>query len=147
MIKATTQKGPRGEKELERLLSRIGGVSVRRQPSSGAFGTRINTRSLQGDLKLNFGETTYRCEVKRRKEAPQVLERWLLGLDLLAIRSDQGDWRFYLPEAAFLNLLALAAEAASTPESPMENVVAPLKKTISNSFRRKSGGSRSRSHG
>ena len=110
MIKATTQKGPRGEKELARLLSRVSGVNVRRQPASGAFGTRVNTRSLQGDLRLSFGETTYRCEVKRRKEAPQVLERWLLGLDLLAIRSDQGDWRFYLPEAAFLNLLALAAE-------------------------------------
>ena len=115
MIRAISQKGPRGERELERLLSRVGGVHVRRQPSSGAFGTRVSARSLQGDLRLTFGETTYRCEVKRRKEAPQVLERWLFGLDLLAIRSDQGDWRFYLPEAAFLNLLALAAEAAIAP--------------------------------
>ena len=115
MIHATSRKGPLGEKELERLLSRVGGVLVRRQPSSGAFGTRVNARGLQGDLRLSFGETTYRCEVKRRKEAPQVLERWLFGLDLLAIRSDHGDWRFYLPEAAFLNLLALAAEAATGP--------------------------------
>ncbi len=119
MIRAISQKGPRGEKDLERLLSRIGGVNVRRQPASGAFGTRINARSLQGDLRLSFGETTYRCEVKRRKEAPQVLERWLFGLDLLAIQSDQGDWRFYLPQAAFLNLLALAAEAAIGPALPL----------------------------
>ena len=46
-----------------------------------------------------------------------MLERWLLGLDILAIRADQGEWRFYLPQRAFLDLLGLAAEAAaSEPE-------------------------------
>ena len=108
-----TQKGRRGEVELSRLLARIDGVSVRRQPGSGAIGTRIGSKGLQGDLRLSVGGMTFRCEVKRRKTSPQVLERWLSGVEVLAIRADQSDWRFYLPRAIFVELLALAADGLS----------------------------------
>jgi len=104
------QKGARGERELEKLLARIEGVAVRRQPASGAAGSRSCSRSLRGDLRLSVGGTLYRCEVKRRKQSPQVLEKWLTGVEVLAIRADQGDWRFYLPQEIFIDLVGLAAE-------------------------------------
>jgi hypothetical protein len=103
-------KGTRGEVELRKLLDHIDGVSVKSQPSSGAFGSRIGSRGLQGDLKLTMGDTAYLVEVKRRKEAPKVLDGWLSGLDVLAIRGDFDEWRFYLPQAIFLDLIGLAAE-------------------------------------
>jgi hypothetical protein len=105
------QKGSRGETELLKLLQTVG-VSVKKQPSSGAFGTRINAKHLQGDLVMSFGDTTMKVEVKRRKVAPQVLDGWLVGCEVLAIRADHGDWRFYMPEDSFLHLLSLAREAA-----------------------------------
>ncbi len=107
------QKGRRGEAELSRLLTRIDGVSVRRQPGSGAIGSRSGSKGLQGDLRLSVGDMTFRCEVKRRKTSPRVLERWLGGVEVLAIRADQSDWRFYLPRAIFVELLALAADGLS----------------------------------
>lgn len=108
-----TRKGSRGEAELARMLAKIDGVSVRRQPGSGSVGSRIGTRALQGDLRLSVGGMIFRCEVKRRQKSPQVLERWLAGVEVLAIRADQSDWRFYVPQAIFLELLALAAEGLS----------------------------------
>jgi len=104
------QKGSRGEKELARMLGKIDGVSVRHQPGSGAVGSRIGVRALQGDLRLSVAGVTFRCEVKRRQKSPQVLERWLSGVEVLAIRAVQSEWRFYLPQAIFLELLALAAD-------------------------------------
>jgi Holliday junction resolvase len=108
-----TRKGPRGEAELSKLLARIDGVSVRRQPGSGSIGSRSGTRNLRGDLRLAVGDMTFRCEVKRRKTSPQVLERWLSGVEVLAIRADHEDWRFYLPRSIFVELLALAADGLS----------------------------------
>ena len=113
MRQTAKSKGPRGERDLRRLLDRVEGVNIRLQPGSGSFGSRVGAKAMQGDLRLMIGDSAYRCEVKRRKDAPQVLERWLLGLDILAIRADQGEWRFYLPQQAFLDLLALAAEGAA----------------------------------
>lgn len=103
-------KGQRGEADLRKLLAHIDGVSVKPQPSSGAFGSRIGSRGLQGDLKLTMGEAEWLIEVKRRKEAPKVLDGWLAGLDVLAIRGDFDQWRFYLPQETFLELVGLAAE-------------------------------------
>jgi Holliday junction resolvase len=108
------KKGSRGESELAKMLGKIDGVSVRRQPGSGAVGSRIGVRALQGDLRLTVAGMTFRCEVKRRNRSPQVLERWLSGVEVLAIRADQSDWRFYLPQGIFLELLALAAESMIT---------------------------------
>ena len=108
-IKARS-KGSRGEVELRKLLDHIDGVSVKSQPSSGAFGSRIGSRGLQGDLKLTMGDVAYLVEVKRRATAPKVLDGWLAGLDVLAIRGDFEEWRFYLPQAIFLDLIGLAAE-------------------------------------
>jgi hypothetical protein len=107
-------KGNRGESDLLKLIDKLPNVSIKKQPSSGAFGTRIGSKHLQGDLKLSFGETDYRIEVKRRKQAPQVLERWLAGTEILAIRGDYGEWRFYLPEETFLHLLTLASESPTS---------------------------------
>jgi len=103
-------KGSRGETELLKLLERVPGVTVRKQPASGAFGTRIGSAGLQGDLRMVFGDQTFRVEVKRRKLPPMTLEGWLAGVEILAIRADHGDWRFYLEEDTFLHLLSLAAE-------------------------------------
>jgi len=113
MASDPSRKGQRGEAELSRLLARIDGVAVRRQPGSGAIGSRLGSKGLRGDLRLSVGDMTFRCEVKRRKTSPQVLERWLSGVEVLAIRGDQDDWRFYLPRPIFMELLALAADGLS----------------------------------
>lgn len=106
----TRSKGSRGEADLRKLLTHIDGVTVKAQPSSGAFGTRIGSRGLQGDLKLTMGDHEWLIEVKRRATPPKTLDGWLAGLDVLAIRADHEDWRFFLPEAVFLELVGLAAE-------------------------------------
>ena len=126
-------KGSKGEAELSKLLGRIDGVSVRRQPGSGSVGSKSGSRGLRGDLRLSVGGVTFRCEVKRRQKSPQVLERWLGGVEVLAIRADQSDWRFYLPEAIFFELLGLAADAPAAP--PAAATVAVRRPSFS-SFRR-----------
>jgi hypothetical protein len=113
------RKGSAGERELRLLLSHIDGVSVKAQPSSGAFGTRIGSKGLQGDLRLTMGDpekggTAWRIEAKRRAEPPKVLESWLAGTEVLAIRADHSRWRFYLPEGIFLELVGLAAEGLAS---------------------------------
>ena len=126
-------KGARGEAELAKMLAKVAGVTVRRQPGSGAVGSRSGSKGLQGDLRLTVGGLNFRCEVKRRRQSPQVLERWLSGVEVLAIRADQNDWRFYLPEAIFVELLALAAETTAAPPS---NRPTPIPRRAFSSFRR-----------
>ncbi len=126
-------KGARGEIELAKMLARIAGVSVRQQPGSGSVGTRMDVRDLRGDLRLSIGRMTFRCEVKRREKPPQVLERWLCGVEILAIRADHGDWRFYLPEAVFMELLGLAADSLVVQSPPG---VRSIRRPAFSSFRR-----------
>ena len=86
------KKAAKGEKELSRVLSRLGGFTLARQIVSGSFGSRVTIRGLQGDLSVNIASDVLGIEVKTRKNPPRVLERWLLGLGIVAIRADRGDW-------------------------------------------------------
>ena len=104
------QKGSRGEREVRDFVKRYG-WDVKMQPSSGAFGTRISEARLRGDMRIMSGDAELRVEVKRRKNAPKVLDAMQDGCDVLAIRADHGDWRVVMREAAFGYLLSLAAEA------------------------------------
>jgi hypothetical protein len=104
------QKGVRGENEVQKLLGRVNGVTVKKQPSSGAFGTRIGSRGLTGDLVISYRDIRLLTEVKRRKAIPKVLEEMRAGLDVLLIRGDQGEWMVCLPVSTFTQLLGDAAE-------------------------------------
>ena len=75
------------------------------------MGSHLKTRRVQSDLQLKIGSDVLRIEVKTRKKPPQVLERWRHVLDIVAIRADHGDWRSYLLQRTFMNILAYAAEA------------------------------------
>ena len=86
------KKGTKGVKEFPRLLSRSEGIMVAHQIASGSFGSRVTIRGLQGDLSVNIASDVLGIEVKTRKKPPRVLERWLLGLGIVAIRADRGDW-------------------------------------------------------
>lgn len=114
------QKGSRGEREVRDLVQRYG-WSVKMQPSSGAFGTRINETRLKGDLRILCGDADLRVEVKRRKSLPKVMEGWQVGCEILAMRADQGDWRISMTGDTFGYLLGLAAQ--SMPPAPPKRAI------------------------
>lgn len=109
--KGARRKGQRGELEVKKLHEGIG-WACKPQPSSGAFGTRINEERLVGDLVASTGSVRQQLEVKRRKEGPKVLIDWMGSCDELWIRADNGEWFVFAKAETHLHLKALAGEAA-----------------------------------
>jgi Holliday junction resolvase len=109
----TTRKGSKFETEMQKAIAKTG-WSIRKQPSSGAFGSRVGSMSLTGDLVMTLGDYKYRCECKRRKQPPLTLMGWLAGCHILFIRADHGEATVFMTEELFLDLLKLAAEGQTT---------------------------------
>jgi Holliday junction resolvase len=105
----TTRKGSKFETEIQKTVAKTG-WHIRKQPSSGAFGSRVGSMSLTGDLVLSLGDYTYRAECKRRAKPPLTLMGWLAGCHILFIRADHGEPTVFMTEELFLDLLTLAAE-------------------------------------
>ena len=109
----TTRKGSKFETEIQKTVAKTG-WSIRKQPSSGAFGSRVGSISLTGDLVLSLGDYTYRAECKRRAKPPLTLMGWLGSCSILFIRADHGEATVFMTEELFLDLLKLAAEGQTT---------------------------------
>ena len=117
------RRGRRFETEVAKSIEKTG-WRVTRQPSSGAFGSRIGSRGLTGDLRITAGGYAYRLECKRRRVPPLTLMSWLSGCDVLVIRADQGDATVFMTLARFEEFLGAAAEHLTAPAAGAGEIIA-----------------------
>ena len=108
------RRGRRFETEVAKSIEKTG-WRVTRQPSSGAFGSRIGSQALTGDLRIAAGGYAYRLECKRRRVPPLTLMSWLSSCDVLVIRADQGEATVFMTLARFEDFLKAAAEHLTAP--------------------------------
>jgi len=99
------RKGKRVERELVRDLEGIG-LKARRQPSSGAFGTRVSETRLTGDVLVQIGGEEWRieCKARRNGEGFVTLERWMAGCDALMLKRDRATPMWVITHEMFLKL-------------------------------------------
>lgn len=102
MGKPSRDKGARRERELVKLF-REWGLEAYRVPLSGA------TEHSKGDVDVyKIGRDAPLCgESKARKDGFKQLYAWLEkdGADYLALRKDNAEWLFVLPERVLRELL------------------------------------------
>lgn len=103
-------KGARTERAERKKLEALGVQRVRMQPGSGAFGTRENVATLQGDNAFTIAGRTYRQEVKARASDSgfAVIKGWMRDCDVLTIKQDRQPALHVLSEEAWLALVSAA---------------------------------------
>lgn len=104
--RSAKRKGQQGEYELRDFLRECGWASDR-VPGSGAF------IGLPHDVTARCGGIKFDIEVKRRKELPKTFEEWKGAANVLAMRADRGEWRFYFDEDTLKQFLTFVAEKAA----------------------------------
>lgn len=102
--RSAKRKGTAGERELRDRLIACGWGDARRTPMSGAI------IGLPHDVTASCGPFRFGIEVKRRRELPKTFEGWMKGSNVLALRADRGEWRFYIAQDLFEDFLRFIAE-------------------------------------
>ena len=103
MGKASRDKGARRERELVKLFESWG-LGAERVPLSGAAGG-----AFAGDVVVypSPGAAPHLIECKARANGFKTLHDWLAhdGADILALRADNKDWLFVVPQRIMQQLL------------------------------------------
>jgi hypothetical protein len=95
-------KGTRLEKEIARLLAEIGIPEARRQPGSGIY------QGFDHDVRARLPDGELLVECKSWRHGWRTGDRAIGKADLLVIKRDHGEPRFYLPKRTMERLLRLA---------------------------------------
>lgn len=109
-LKNAYAKGARLERWLVNTLSKIG-ITAKRQPLSGAWGTANKQDEFCGDVTSEIGGLPFRFECKHRANGFKTLETWIEKHDALLIKRDRKAPMVVLTWDAFARLSAKANES------------------------------------
>lgn len=89
-LKNAYAKGYRLENWLVKALQGLG-LTARRQPLSGAYGTSVGAEDLRGDVVFHVGPERFSVECKSRSTGGGFvqLEKWIAGHDCLVLKRDR----------------------------------------------------------
>lgn len=118
-VKNTAAKGKGAEREACKIADDIPGMDAFRTAGSGAHGSRNNESSQDTDVIYRFknreGQEVERLKVECKFYSTVPGFKSLEGMrsrsDILRVREDRGEARWWVPEPIMKRLLSLAAEA------------------------------------